>query len=361
MKLVSTFLDGVKRNGYIPANCPDSVTTDLLNFTIEEMQETIWPELIRFGEEYLLVSEYFPIKNSSGQTNYPNNIIPIPSRAFARTIREVKLINTEDLENGTVDYKQNVPWINLEDETYYNDYALRGREDVYQTSEFGCFLISDGIKFTKDFYDSNKTVEIRYVSQPPSIESSSTLNGDINQLTYDSINDLVVFGIDSVGTDLNTFCADTATTVFDIYRKSSGALLFANVTLTRDGTDFSTANLSSSDMVTLASFQEGGFNGTSNTLTTGYSSELMIVPAKRTNYIPLHSSFINLLQIAVTIRYLRSTGDTEMLSREEARYNDVLRKLRDVHKDRFRGEPKRIFPNRGFLNSIGRRGRWGSR
>jgi hypothetical protein len=351
MKLASAFLDDVKRSSFLPCNQLKFNDADLIAFTNEELQQNVWADLVLLGEEFLLVTDLLKIKSSTGHQNYPANIVPIPKRAYARAVREIKIVSTADLIAGKEPDKQDVPWITMEHAERFVGNQEYDREDG---GVYGCFFISDGIKFSGDFKDSDETLEIRYVVAPPVVESSATLHGDVNQLLWDSTTSTASLVVSSVGTDLNAYCGAGATKLFDVYRKSSGALLYANVPLTRSGTSFSTTQLAAADLVQIATFQQGGFTGALNTLTSGYEAEIMIVASERTNYIPLNTSMINRLQAHVVQRVLAAQGDTEMLSVEINRTKESAKKLEQVQNDRYRGGQKTIPMNNGLLNAIRR-------
>jgi hypothetical protein len=231
-------------------------------------------------------------------------------------------------------------------------------KDYQGNSIYGCYFLSDGIKFHGNFRDSDDLPEIRYVAAPPTLVNTSDLHGDINQIVWASLYSEVQLTVASVGTGLNAYCATAGTALFDIYRKSSGALLYAGIRMTRTSLTFATTDLQAADVVQLASFQQGGFTGDLNTLTSGYSSELMILPAEQQNHIPLSPSAVNMLQAQVVQRVILAQGDTEMYAVEKARAKENQKKLEMIHNDRLSGEARTIPMNNGLLNAIRRPGRY---
>ena len=356
-KLISTFLDDVKRSSYLPCTQKAFSTADLVAFTNEELRNT-WADMVLLGEEFFTTSEYWAIKDSVGNRNFPADIVPIPQRAFSRAVRELKVISKSDLANGLEPKRQNIPWITLENEEYFvgGDTNTRFNSNT-NTAPYGFYFVSDGIKFTADFRDSDESLEIRYVIAPPVLESSTTLEGEVASLIWSPISDEVNIDVSSVGTDLNTYCTDSGTALFDIYRKSSGALLYANVLMTRSSTTFSTDKLNAADMVQIATFQPGGFSAALNTIPTGYSADIYIVPAGRNSYVPLDVSMTDRLQARVVQRILAAQGDTEMLKVEQQRNERDKKNMERVHNDRMRGENKTIPMVNGFVRALtGNRG-----
>ena len=350
-KLASTFITDVKRRGYIPDNQEAFKDADILAYVNQELQETIWPEMINLGENFFVISQFLDIKDSNGNKNFPANIVPIPSRAFARALREIKLVDKTALSQGKYE-KTNIPWFPLEDEDLYGDST---NNDFWRGngSRFGYFIVNDGIRFLGDLRDQDETLELRFFVAPPTVESSSTLNGDVNAIGYTAgTSSLELDGM--AGTDLDTYCGDGETKLFDIYRKSSGSPILTDVTLTRtDGTDsvFTTTELSTGDLVQLAGFQTGGFTDAGNTVAAQYTKDLMIVPAERSNYIPLPQSMINILEIAVVMRYYESQGDTEAYQVAERRFNKQWKQLAKIYDNRNTGENKKISNRRGLIAS----------
>lgn len=351
-KLVSTFIADVSRTAFLPCNQGKFKPEDIVAYINEELEQNAWADLVLQGEEFFLVTEMLNIK-TNGHRNYPANIVPIPKRAYARAVREIKVVDASDVAAGNEPDKRNVPWITLEQaENFTNTgWDSVGLQDS-NTSPYGCHFISDGIKFTGDFRDSDELLEIRYVVAPPTLESSADLHGDVGALDWTAATETVTLSVSAVGTDLDAYCADGTTKLFDIYRKSSGTILYANVPMTRTSLDFATTSLAAADLVQIATFQEGGFTGPLNSLTSGYTAEIAILPAGRQNHIPLSKSAINLLQSYVVQRLLAAQGDTEMMGVEMARTKESNKKLERIHDDRFRGEAKTIPMNNGLLNVI---------
>jgi len=347
-ELVSTFTDAVRCRANVPEDEGMS-DTRIIGFLEEELEETIYPEVMNWGADFFLTSDLLYLKDTSSNQNYPAGVLPIPTRAFGRTIQDLKLVDKTQLENG-IYAKRNVPLIASEDEDLFERSYTTDWDGGSGNGSFGFFLVNDGIRITGNMQDEDEIVELRYVYRPPAVEASSTLHGDVNSLNYAS--STAAIGVSSVGTDLNTYCGDTETKLFDIWRKSSGTLMFLDVKMTRSGTTFSTTDLNAADIVQMASFQKGGFTDSGNVLNSAYSSEIMIVPAERANYVPVHDALYNLVVLATVARVLEAQGDTEMMQVTLARYRATAEKLRKVHTPRVKGEPKKIVNRRGIAASL---------
>ena len=151
------------------------------------------------------------------------------------------------------------------------------------------------------------------------------------------------FSIASVGTDLVAYCADGAAALFDIYKKSSGALVATDVWMMRHSTSFYTASLTANDAQEIMNNQQGGFTATG--ITSGYSSELVLCPAGQNVYTPLPKEADQLLIACVVGRYLESLGDTEGLGVVKAQQTDIRKNISKILGRRMIGESK-VFVNR---------------
>jgi len=354
MKLVIDFIADCKRRGFVPTKQSTISEDDFVAFCNEELEQTIWPEITILNEDFNVISSFIAIKTDAGSPNFPNNVVPIPYRAYVRAVRDVFVVSKPDFVNND-EVKKSVTLIDPNNEEHYQSKS-QGSSYSYSSQEMmsSVFMypLNDGIKFVGSFRDVDEMIELRYVSAPPLTVSSTSLHADITRLQYDNNFSQLTITVPSVGTDLNTFCPDEGVKLFDVYRKSSGALVFSDILFTRAASTFITVQLGAADVVTLASFQEGGFNGTENSLSTGYDADLMLVPAKKTNYIPLPSAWINLLQAAVVMRVFSALGDQDAYDREQREYNRRLKKLAFITNKRIIGEQKVINPFDGLRHAL---------
>lgn len=149
----------------------------------------------------------------------------------------------------------------------------------------------------------------------------------------------------SVGTDLTAYCADGATALFDVYKKSTGALIKTDLPMTRNSSTFVTVFMHANETQEIMNYQAGGFTGTLGNMTSGGVSELVLCPANQNVYTPLPKEADQLLIASVTGRYLESLGDTEGLGVVKAQEDRIRKNLVKILGRRMIGESK-VFVNR---------------
>jgi hypothetical protein len=164
----------------------------------------------------------------------------------------------------------------------------------------------------------------------------------------------------SIGTDLNTYCPDGAGALFDVFKKSTGAIVRSDIWMMRNGSSFYTAALTSNDAQEIMNYQQGGFNGVNGAITQGYANnpELVLCPAGQNIYTTLPKEADQLLIAAVTGRYLESLGDTEGLSVVKAQEAAIKKNLIKILGRRMIGECK-VFVNRRGWRKFFVGSRWG--
>jgi hypothetical protein len=335
-------IDRVRKRCSIPANQDRFVDADLVAFIKEELEETVIPTLQQINKEFMLVRAVVPLQDDSGTVLYPAGIVPIPSRAFARSLREIKFL--DDAGN-----EYNLPQIALEDTDVWNSY----RNSSVRRLNSGYCLYNDGIYLFGDPNSILGSIRYDHMVRCPAISASTTLDASIMNLAYNATTLTTTFTVASVPADLATYCPTTGSKLFDVYRKSTGALLYINLPLTRTGSTFAGTSLSADDYQEIRGYQNGGLP-----LGAAYDSELSLVPAAQLGYSPIPPEADNMLVVAVAGRVLESLGDTEGLKVNDSRMARSTTAVGQSLGTGNEGESSIITNRRGVSAQLRRRWGW---
>lgn len=350
MKLVADLIADVKDRGSIPAE-DERITDELiLKILNQVLDEHVYPDLLKISEEFNVVKKLVNLASDTGTAAFPGQVIPLPRRAYGRILREVKYYDGSD-------NLYNIPYISLQDE----DRFLKGIS--YGAIPIGFYFIGDAIKLIGpniNLLNVGKLV-LHYIIEPNTLVNKTTEYAPLYSAQTNTISgkvELVVqagtsqFDIDYA--DLSKYCDNGSKKLFDLYRKSSGALLVADLELERQGgavqTLFSTSQLVSSNILDIENFQEGGFP-----VQDPYESDLILIPAGRSQYSTIPYEMDNLLvQIAVG-RILDLLGDTEGLRTNDTRVKALYLSITSALGNRIRGESKRVVNRRSIIRDLKRR------
>lgn len=341
MKLVADLIADVKDRASIPAD--DERITDeiILKVLNQVLDEHIYPDLLKISEEFNVVKKLVNLAASDGTAAFPGQVIPLPRRAYGRVLREVKYYDGSD-------NLYNIPYISLQDE----DRFLKGIS--YGAIPIGFYFIGDAIKLIGpniNLLNVGKLV-LHYVIEPNTLVNTSTKYAPVLDATYSSgifsfVSDV---NISTLYPEMSSYCPSSSTKLFDLYRKSSGAMLAADLSLTRQTNTFSTDQLSASNILDIENFQEGGFP-----VADPYDPDLILIPAAQSQYSTIPYEMDNLLvQIAVG-RILDMIGDTEGLRVNDTRVKTLYDSVTSALGNRIRGESKKIVNRRSIIRDLKRR------
>lgn len=351
MKLVADLIADVKDRASIPADDERITDAIILKVLNQVLDEHIYPDFLKISEEFGVVKKLVNLAASDGTAAFPGQVIPLPRRAYGRILREVKYFDGSD-------NLYNIPYISLQDE----DRFLKGIS--YGAIPIGFYFISDAIKLIGpniNLLNVGKLV-LHYVIEPNTLVNNSTEYAPVTDMDYNSTTQKVRFIVEtstfnSTYADLNTYCSNNNTRLFDIYRKSSGSLLAADVELERDTsanyTYFSTSQLVISNILDIENFQEGGYPV--DISASIYEPDILLIPAGRSQYSTIPYEMDNLLvQIAVG-RILDMIGDTEGLRVNDTRVKALYDSVTSALGNRIRGESKKIVNRRSIIRDLKRR------
>lgn len=339
-KLVTDVIASVNRKASIPnADKKFNITGTYESFIEDSMKGDVYPMLLKLNENFNVVSTIIALSGST----YPEGKIPLPRRCYSQAIREVKW--RRNSTNGLV----NIPQIALEDSDVFYTYGRS--EEAYR----GFYFLGDTIKLVGNtenaFANLDGELFLHYVPAPSSITQDATIEGDISNIAYSSGTTTIT--VSSVGTGLNTYIADSATKLVDIYRKDTGAILIPSVLVTRTGTSFATTGISEDFATQLEGWQDGGFP-----IPTGYDSNLILVPEKQTARTTIPDSLDEYLEASIVSKMMASIASDDKYIVAEKERKRIKDNLVAMLGDRIEGEPKKITNRRGIKTYTRRRNWW---
>jgi hypothetical protein len=334
MKSVTELISAVVQLAGVPQQDDSRYNNDkiveTLNLSIEEKLTT---ELIQMGGEYLVVRQIVPLRDSSNNILYPSAIIPIPRRAYGRVLREVKYL--------TPGRTKRTDEINLP-QTSITEYDTL-------TSGFGsssptCFFVeNDGVGLFSDPSSLQGSLVFYYYIKISTLTNKTSEFAQITNASY-SGNTFTLTA--TVGAELTTYCPVSSTKLFDIFRKTTGALFAYSVPFTRtNSTTFTSTSteFTASSPTEIEAWQQGGLP------LLGYeSSELYLVPAESCQFSTIPEEWDTLLIYHAASKILESLGDTEGLTVNETRITNLHFKIKTAYSSRVKGERLKVVDRRNI-------------
>lgn len=342
MKSITELIADVKDRASVPADderITNTLVTKLLNQCLDEY---IYPTLLKISEEFNVVKTLVPLTTTAGTPAFPNSLIPLPKRAYGRVLREIKYFdNSQNLYN--------IPYVSLEDE----DKFLAGSS--YSAAPFGFYFVGDAIKLVGiDVSRLTGKLVLHYIIEANTLEQATTLYGPVYNIDY--VGSEIRFWRDNTESlpEFEAYSLNSQTKLYDLYRKSSGAIIAADLPLTREigalGYDyFKTTQLTVDNIQDLENFQDGGFP-----VTSAYESDLLLIPAGRSQFAAIPYELDNLLAQKVAGRVLEIIGDTEGLQVNDTRVRDIMMQVTSALGNRSRGESKKVVNRRSILRDLRR-------
>lgn len=342
MLSVTELIADIKERSSTPADderITDALVLKLLNQCLDEY---IYPTLLKLSEEFNVVKTLIPLTTASGTTAFPNSLIPLPKRAYGRILREIKYF--DDSQN-----LYNIPYVSLEDE----DKFMAGA--TYSASPFGFYFVGDAVKLVGvDVARLTGKLVVHYIIEANTLEQATTLYAPIYNVDY--VGSEIRFWRDNSEAlpEFEALSINGQTKLYDLYRKSSGAIIAADLPLTKEvgpsGYDYyKTTQLTLDNILDIENFQDGGFP-----VTGGYESDLLLIPAGRSQFSTIPYELDNLLAQKVAGRVLEIIGDTEGLQVNDTRVRDIMMQVTSALGNRSRGESKKIVNRRSILRDLRR-------
>jgi len=332
-------------------------TSDFIAFMNDCLIEEIYPRLMKIRDDYCLVREVFNLQNSSAQDLYPTGVMPIPTRAWGNTLRELKYIDV----SGNY-YKVN-PYF-LEDLDLYQTRNL-AFSSAFQK---GFIPFNSGIKLVPPPLQDPGSIEMHYIVTPSILVTgqSTNDNGDaytsVSNMQYNSTTSVATYTTEQIDANgyLAAYCDVNSSASFDIYNSGTGMLLAVNQLLTRQadsgGKSIFTGvcvtqtgtNIVSPNITELTNFQFGGYPVTNDNI----PQTLYIVAAGQNPFTPIPAVLDNLLVYELAIKVMSAQGYVEELQIFLKKHENMRKDLLSQMAMRVECEPYVISNKRGIRSSI---------
>jgi len=353
MKTIQELILGVQDRISLPLDDDDRwSTTALVRAFNAALDDKLTPDLVAEGSNYLVHRDVIPL-TVNGSVVYPLNSIPINKRAVGRALREVKFLpagktkiedelncpaislEEKDMFSSESElYGSSVPYVFLENDSLrLVGGDLNGSIVMYYSLE-PSFLLDPTTSVTPSVPVQYATVTDCQISvsltATTTLNSNTLINPSINPTTLNIIAGMPISGKNipsgatvvsvtastivistnatatetgvtatiqknqilatSAGTAWDTYQATGTTKFVDIYCKTTGAILKANVRVTRSSTSYVIAGLSQDEINQIKAYQPGGFP-----VSGPYESELLLLPAGRSEFSTIPYEFDQLL------------------------------------------------------------------
>lgn len=342
MKSAAELILDVKDRASVPSDderVNDALVLKLLNQCLDEY---IYPTLLKISEEFNVVKTVINLTLESGQSAYPNGVVPLPKRAYGRVLREVKYLDP-------VGSLINIPYVSLEDE----DVFISGSGN--SAAPFGYCFIGDALKMVGTGLSTTLKgkLVLHYIIEANTLENDSGLQCPIHSMDYTETDVRFLIENNQLSQTILDYCPNITPKLFDLYRKSSGAIIAADLNLTRDSqadyTYYKCSDLSPSNILDIQNFQDGGFP-----VSLAYENDLILIPAGRSFFSTVPYELDNLLAQKAAGRVLEIIGDVEGLQINEARVREILNQVTSALGNRSRGESRKIVNRRSVLRDLKR-------
>lgn len=344
MKAFSELLDEVAQVASLPLEESDRWNrAEVLRAMNLAMTDKVVPELLRFNNEIGVVRDSYTLSSAA----HPTMRIPVPKRAYGRALREIKYL--------PVGQTSRLAEVNVTQTTLPETDVTYGPNFAYGWP-FQFYMEGDLVNLMVDPASATGTLVFYYFIRPSTLMDKTTEYGSVTNAAYST--GTFTFTVSSAGTEFDTYAGSNGTTkLYDVYRRSTGSILFHDIALLKTNSSFTTTSaLGSDDAGFLESFQEGGMP-----VAAPYTSDLVLLPAGQSQFSTLPEEFDPLLVYHTVSRILESMGDTEGLQVNEQRVQNCYANIANIMgSSRVKGEAKVIVNRRGLGDmqrwNIG--GRW---
>jgi hypothetical protein len=347
---VTELIQRVKSRISLPDNDDRFTPNEIVDVMNDVMEEFVIPELMKYMEEYLVVKQVVKLR-TGGQENFPDYLIPLPTRAYGLTLRNVKYRRAGDTE----DYQNiNIPYIAPEDEEF-----RQGDRDLnFRGHSLGFYFQGPAIKLIGNPTSLDGELILSFVIKPSKLVNRTSDFAPISNITVQST--FLRASSTSIGAEFDSWLSAPSTRLVDILHVPSGHILAFNQRATRSGSNYDLIDLKSSELKNFSKYQSGGLP--LNTA-QGFSSEVYLIRAGESQFSQLPKEYDNLLIYATCGRILEALGDTDGLQVNSMQMDKVIQSIKSAYGKRSQGEGKKITNRRGLhtmIQSRGWRGRWRS-
>lgn len=389
---IVNLISRIKNRASIPAQqerFTDSYFVDLIK---EELESTVIPYICGLNEEFFVIRDSITFDTYS---TYPEGYLPIPRRAFARGVRQLKISDDRYLypvsasesylspeqrgegfifENDAIRfnsltrsgsrYTYNNEWIlsyfyktpNLTLDSTISAPVVDILQAIaltvpYTTSVATNFAVADtsdiligqrvtmtvsglpveGLVYSK----TSSTIQIK------ALAGGSPITAPVGITSMKFLAGAVIYSL--VGTQTNF--PRSGARLYDIYKKSTGSYLKLDLTTynmlpvattTYDNTCF-TSELSGDSIKTINNNQQGGYSSL-------FDKELVLLPSDNNCFSPIPAEIDNFLTSCVVDRLLEALGDTEGRQNNAQIMIKLKESLTMAFGKRIQGSCKKVIP-----------------
>ena len=339
MKTIQELILDVQDRISLPLDDDDRWSTAALVRAFNNaLDDKLTPDLVAEGSNYLVHREVVAL-TANGSPVFPLNSIPIPKRAVGRALREVKYLPAGKTK---IEDELNCPAISLEEKDMFSS-----ESELYGSSVPYVFLENDSLRLVGG--DLSGSVVMYYSLEPSFLLDPTTSVNPSVPVQYATISDWSTTITATAASGWSAYIPDTnpdTTKFVDIYRKTTGAILKANVRITRTGTSsYTLTDLSEDEIKQIKAHQPGGFPVSA---TGPYESELLLLPAGKAEFSTIPYEFDQLLVLYVCERVLESLGDTEGLGIIMSKIKETKDSISRVTGNRLQGERRKLTDRRSI-------------
>jgi len=327
-------------------------STAVLGAVNRAMDEKVFPDLIRFANEYAVARKVLPLRDASNLPKYPLNRIPIPNRAYAGIVRELKWLPVGKTERRD---EVNVPLTSLVE----FDAAVSGSSSGHNLT---AYVENNTINLNGTPETLYGSLVFYYFVKPAVLQDKATQFASVSNVATTTVT--LTSGGAQWPLDSDV---PTAKLAYDILHLPSGSLVARDVILVNVNTaQYTVIAGLPSHVATLKSYASG-YDDPTNVVAGGGSFNLGLgeLVAQRVSqgsmYTYLPNEFDYLLCYQACSKILESLGDTEAMRMNEQRIKDLYEKIKSVYSTRVKGERRKVVDNRGLgrtIKAYGRNGLW---
>lgn len=361
-RLVSDLISIVQARASLPANQDRFSSNDIVTLLKQELEDTVMPFMSSLVEEFFVFLKTEELQDSQGIARFPNNLIPIPRRAYARGIRDIKF-QTGPIPAPPADpafrpgYDHNVPFLFEEDRAIFDFQNIAN----YLTPA-GFFFSNDGIQLvgmqsaTTDTPSPNPgRIKIWFYCRVPSLTNTDLLQAPISNIAWNTVTSQADITCDTSMVPAGQGFSLGSSGIYDLFRTSTGAyeeldLVCTSVNMGMSTTVLSTSSLTKNETTNLIQNQAGGYP-----VVAPYTAELTVVPSDINPYSPIPEELDNLLVLSTTGRLLEALGDSDGLQINMALLTKVQNNLVSAFGKRDVGGAHKAVSRTGIYNFMRRR------
>jgi len=314
----------------------DSMILEALN---DELRETVYPDFINLHNGSGIQVVDIPLQLPNGASAFPTGLMPYPKRCYGTMIRKAYFKNSSG----------NVFDLPLLSDAQIDNYRFINVSSSSTTVQ-GLFVQNDFIRIVPTQSNNPGFISLRYVIQVPSLVNDPGLFGNITNLQVPGGFNLLPVITTNNFSFLNSYCPINSNNYFDIYRKSTGSILYPDVLLKRRIDSFGNVNffdvlspLSNDQIQELTNCQQGGFPINSYT-----PADLLLMPADQNFFTPINPEIDDYLAVKTGSRLLLAQGNGE----EAAQLNDsakmIWEKIMPLFAQRIKANMITLKPRRGI-------------